>query len=447
MKKPDKETDEKSKYSEELRAEIIGRVESKEVSQRKLAGDTGIPVTTINKWVKAYRAKATKKPLEQDFFSTYASITFGSVLAKLRYAEAPHGKKPPSTEDFARTLGVSGSSLRMLESGQQVPQIKFALSLATACKLSASMTVLVISFVRAIDDCNSKEQARDVAKSFEDQVPQLSYFARRVNDALSEKNSKAATKRLLKNEELTSNLVAVMKSRSKRPTSNNESTSALDDLSPVILDAVKALNHRLKFFNPSVDKTFLARWEEENSERIQKVWAYYDDLSYVYETIKEFNLDFIDEKKGSNFQYLIFSEDEEPENYKALEESLMELLPAKEHNLCKVYRISKSKSLRKDFDRALWFDLGSGKTCFKSKETTDYIKKHNGGRYIRMTSLNFYEIKSYDETTICAFIDNSKSTSGHSSEHFFYARALSREDVSEISALFKMAEGEMELTS
>ncbi|MFA5180617.1 MAG: hypothetical protein WC405_04805 [Syntrophales bacterium] len=439
----------KSHHLPEVRSEAINLVCEKNVSQAEVARKLGVPLQTVNYWVKSISDDMTKAqgPSEKkQNFWPIASITFGAVLAKLRYQSAASGKIT-STDDFARRIGIGGSSLRMLEAGHHIPGTSLAYPLAKECNLSLPMTTIVISFVRLFDDNDNKDKACKIAELFSEQEPRLIFFAKMLIDVADK--AEYVQKKFLKQDEFLVKVIDLMKSQIPY---DIDPRSVIDpvfnELSPVLFDLIKTLSSRLQTFYPALDPRSLNVWESQNQKRIRRVWAYYKNMKYLSQTVEQFSWDFITPGKPTRPQYVVISASTTSDIARSVRQALQKKLPNLTEDLIKIYEQPLSKELCHDFERALWFNVKTGYTSLFDENLSYKIRmKAFKDEIVPMTTLNLYEIEEEQRkggTFYCAFIDNSKISETKKTEiqyysDIFYARALKRLDTEKIVDLFRLA--------
>jgi DNA-binding transcriptional regulator YiaG len=112
-------------------------------SQTKVAKMLGISQKTLSRWVNAAKRSQDRRGTSEGGIRPselrLACTTFGAVMHKLRLERATQENARLGTDEFARRLGVSGSTLRNLESAQrQPPQTTLAYPLSVECGLFLS---------------------------------------------------------------------------------------------------------------------------------------------------------------------------------------------------------------------------------------------------------------------------------------------------------------------
>jgi len=422
----------KSHHDPEKRQEALAMVLTQGKSQTDTARILGVPVQTINAWVKAEGIGHAEGDAEtQGEKLNFASIAFGAVLAELRKDRSTG--KIRSTDDFARQLKIGGSSLRMLEIGKHVPQVNLAYPLSMVCNLGLPITVLVIGFVRTVDTCESVGLSLKVASEFLKQEPRLSFFVKKIFE-VEKNNIINDQKAYLREDVFVGQIIELLRSKQRLDFDGSEYDSIFYQLSPVVYDAIRTLTSNLYLFHPALDAKSLDEWESNNSHRIKRVYSYYTDKLNLVKTIKSFRWDFLSRSKAQKLQYFVFAENADKEFELAVIDRIKIAKPELKNISDHVFVAEKPLpvQIQGKFSKALEFDTETQSTGLSTDAPTV-------NSILKMTTINMYEIETNNRITTVAFIDNSVPDS----QGINYARALSTIDTSKIKKLFEDAFSEL----
>lgn len=411
-------------------------------SQAEVARALGIPPQTLSRWVINARAQNSRprrgttdggaRPTELRL----ACTTFGVLMAKLRRERAAVEGGVPTIDEFARRLGVSSGTLRNLESAQKAPpQTTLAYPLSVECGLFLPMAFLVIGFVRAFDESDSIEMAREVAREMRRTEPRLGFFVDHLHVALDLLPKER--REHLKKTSVIDKLTQLMRSQPASASPQNSAPAMLlGQVSPVLVDAVMALSEKLHFFHPALDEAALGTWEDVNSQRIRRVFAYYSDPGTLLKTIDAFPCKFL-HLSSAPVKYLIVLNGPRPQDVGTIKEKFLQKSPGLPEKSIVVHEVEKNSDIAKAFSEALRYDVSESR-----------IVDFDGPHIVRMTTLNLYELdmNRHDGTSFgqlhCAFIDNSvcngnRTGAGNPSTSMYFARALRSFDIDRVLPLFR----------
>jgi transcriptional regulator with XRE-family HTH domain len=430
----------------------VERVNSGE-TQRAVAKDLGVPAQTLNGWVmRARELEATpftqqrEKPQGRPSGGArVASEMFGKVLARLRYERVKPGGTPMTTDAFARRLNMPPSTLRTLQSGNATPQTSLAIALSQECGLSLPTVMLFIAYVRAYEDSMSETTAQQLGQALTEGDARFRFVAQRLQ--LARSMATLARSTLFKDPDFLDQVLRLLRSSSSRGMQPIEADlGLLSSLSPVILDAIATLGERLRLFQPALDETGLANWEQTNQYRIQRVLAYYSNPKVLLETINSFTCDFLRHSKAG-LRYLVLLREADNSTVEHIRKELYRKVADLPEDCIDVRCLKITQALTISFENALSFDTATSKLLDPTGATAMALP---GRGIVQMRTVNLYELQTTHELggstglLRCAFVDNKQpwrpgSDDDVAPDGIHYTRALPTDDVRSLEKLFEQA--------